>query len=116
MNESNIINKVEELRRIYKDPVDQGTINELEKKLRESAEKAELYQNPVVGEFIADALKRVSDVSYLLVWDAKLDEETRKRLFVERDVHLFWLKRFNGSMARKAIQSIEEAINAKLVA
>ena len=66
-------------------------------------------------EIVEDALKKIADISYLLSWDEKLSDAERKGLFKERNSHIFWLERLDGTRAKQAFDRLETWVERKHV-
>lgn len=107
--------KITELRKYYYD--DDSSLKWLEqqeKKIRGLIAKEGLSANASVVAIIDDALHRITVISQMLSTDETLTAEQRSRLFTERNVHKFWLNRFDAKNIETHFESISNALDEEL--
>ncbi len=106
--------KLKTLKEVYATPQDQRAIDNAERMIRKNIAQAKLADVAPVQEVIDDSVKKVQEISTLLSWDMSLTAEERGNMDRERAVHLFWLKRFSPKGAERALEMIEQTLNAKI--
>jgi len=103
--------KLKTLREYYYE--DNGSIkwiDMVEKNIRRLVALSDLAKNAAVIAIIDDARKRIDTINQFLSFDEEMGQEERKAFFKERDVHQFYLDRFEG----RSIEARFERINGML--
>lgn len=110
--------KLQDLRAIYQDPVDQRAISEMERQLRVKIQEARLREVEPIPDIIEDAYNHIRQINFLLAFDEELlkpeKSEFRAALFKERSVHQFWLERLGAWDAERVISQIDSFVNERL--
>lgn len=111
---TNAFNQLDKLRSYYFDEVSLRIIDEKEQSLRKLLDSSRFKELKEVQAIISDARQRKLEINTLLTVDDKLTTEQRVGLFHERDVHDFYLSRFDPEIIMRNIQSIEKYAEQEL--
>ena len=98
----------------YDDDYSLKWVAETEKKIRSLVVQQELMKNSSVVAIVEDARSRVNTINKLLTYDETLSQEDRNKLFRERNVHQFYLDRFEGRDIDKRFESINTVLDEEL--
>lgn len=109
------IKKLKELREYYyDDDYSLKWIEGVEKNIRRLVATSEIMSTPAVIAIIDDARKRIDTINKFLTLDENLTQEDRNKLYRERNVHQFYLDRFEGRDLDKRFDSINSALDAEI--
>ena len=111
---SDLYTKVQKLKKIYVQPIDQRELDTLEETIRKNLNKKSFAKNAQVRELVDDSIRRINELSTLLAFDEKATEDERNQYFAERRVHIFWLERIGGIAAKRMLKYIEHSVDYKL--
>lgn len=98
----------------YNDDYSLKWVKNVEKKIRDLVVKEALSENKAVIPIVSDAKSRISAINKLLVYDVEMLTEVRKMLIRERDVHQFWLNRFDGSNMEQQLERVGKLLDEEL--
>lgn len=90
-------------------------VEEVENSLRRLIATEELSKNKAVIPIIEDAKNRISAVNKLLIYDVDMPTDVRQKLIRERDVHQFWLDRFDGRDIDKRFDLVNKILDEEIV-
>ena len=109
----NIDKTIEKVRQFYSNDINESKfIDEQERKLRRLIKQAELSEHPLIQAVIAMAQKEIAQIDLLLLHDDSLDtnNEKRRALKHQKQVHQFYIQRLGGAIAKRQIESIKRRI------
>lgn len=107
--------KLKKLREYYyDDDYSLKWIEETEKKIRRLVVNDALKENQSVIEIINDAKARINTINKLLVYKEDITVEERNKLYRERDVHQFYLDRFEGRNLDDRFEQIEKVLDEEI--
>ena len=110
-----ISEKIKQLRDYYyEDTGSLKVVEGFEKQARTLILKDKLMENQSVVAIVDEARKRVNLINTLLQTDSKMSEEFRQKLFTEKEVHQFYLDRFDNKEIEKRFESLEASLNREL--
>lgn len=100
----------------YNDDYSLKWVEETEKAIHRIVAQSELAKHKAVIPICIDARNRISAINKLLIYDVEMTTEIRKMLIRERDVHQFWLDRFDGSSLEKRMEMVGQTLDAEIEA
>ena len=110
-----IIEKLKKLKDYwYNDDYSLKWVEDTEKLIHRMVAQSELAKHKAVLPIINDARNRISAINKLLIYDVEMPTEVRKMLIRERDVHQFWLDRFDGSNLEKRLEVVGQVLDQEL--
>lgn len=98
----------------YNDDYSLKWVDAVETKIRQAIVASELSQHKAVVPIIEDARNRISSINKLLVYDEKMDTDTRKLLIREKAVHQFYLDRFDGRDLDKRFDAVGRILDQEM--
>lgn len=110
-----IAEKIKQLKDYYYD--DEGSlkvVEAFEKQARTLILKDKLMENASVVFIVDEARKRVDTINLLLQTDKEMPQEIRAKLFTEKEVHKFYLDRFDNKEIEKRFESLGSSIDREL--
>jgi len=114
INATEIQAKIVTLRDKFISEEDKYRIDAAEKLLRTAINQKELAKRDEIKEILSKGEQEIREINFLLINDRKMTEKERDGLMREKDVHLFWLSRFDPKVADRAIAYIDETVDMKL--
>ncbi len=110
-----ITEKLDKLREYwYNDDYSLKWVDDVEKNIRKGIVAQELSKNKAVIPIIEDARSRISTINKLLVYDEKMDIDTRKMLMREKSVHQFYLDRFDGRDLDQRLEAVGKVLDDEM--
>lgn len=110
-----VTEKLKQLREYYyDDDYSLKYIATVEKNIRTLVVQEELMQNKAVVAIVDDARGRIDTINKLLTMDEDLTTEARAKLYRERNVHQFYLDRFEGRDISKRFDGINGILDQEL--
>lgn len=98
----------------YDDERSLKIIDGYEKHIRQNIVKDKLMENASVVSIVNEAKKRVALVDLLLKTDKTLTDIARIELFKEKEVHKFYIDRFDNVDIEKRMDAIHSVIDIEL--
>lgn len=98
----------------YNDDYSLKWVEAVEKGIRQAIVAADLSKNKAVMPIVEDARNRISTINKLLVYDEKMDTDTRKLLIREKAVHQFYLDRFDGRDIEQRFTAVGKVLDDEM--
>ncbi len=98
----------------YNDDYSLKWVDQVEKNIRRLVTAEELAQNKAVIAIVEDSRNRVATINKLLIYDEKMDTDTRKLLIREKAVHSFYLDRFDGKDLDTRMDEVAKSLDSEL--
>ena len=98
----------------YNDDYSLKWVEEVEKSIRRLVVAGKLSTNKAIVPILDDARNRISAINKLLVYDEKMETETRKLLIREKAVHQFYLDRFDGRNLDERFDQVGKVLDEEL--
>lgn len=107
--------KLKELKEYYyDDDFSLKWIEEVEKNIRRLLAMEKLATNKSIKAIVKDAQARIKTINTLLTMDEDLSTEDRKMLYRERNVHQFYLDRFEGQTIEERFEKIGNVLGEEV--
>lgn len=96
---------------------DEGSLKQIdsyEKNVRKLVILEKLMENQSVIEIVKDAKNRVKTIDIILTTDKNLNETARLELFKEKEVHKFYLDRFDNVSIEQRMEAIYKVVDEEI--
>ena len=112
--EDKLLKNIALLRERYTLRDDKDMMTSWAKQVRLDLLKANLADKQPIKDLLIGLEKQVDDITYLLSWDAKMneDERTRDKLFARRESYQFLISFFTD--AKRNLKSIKNRVNLEI--
>lgn len=110
-----VLEKLKTLREYY---YDDGYalkyIDAVETNIRRLVATESLLENKAVAAIVDDAKGRIKVINQMLTMDENLKDDERAKLYRERNVHQFYLDRFEGRNIEQRFDSINSILDQEV--